>query len=402
MSTPAEEIPLPAGFRAAGLHCGIKGDAGKLDLSLFVSDRPAAAAGTFTTNLVNGAPVKVSRERVPRATARAVVINSGNSNACTGEHGLRDARWMTALVAAELGCDDEDVLVCSTGVIGRFLPREKLEQGIPRVVRAVTDTPAGLRSAAMGILTTDTFPKIVSRTVETAGRTVRITGVAKGAAMIAPHMATMLSVVLTDAPLAPGDVDGVLKHAVNSSYNCISVDGHMSTSDTVLLLANGAAGGPALAGAALHQFQNSLDEVTAELAQLIIRDAEGASHFITIDVRGARTRQEAFRIARSIAESPLVKTAIHGADPNWGRIVSAAGYAGVPLREEEISLILNGISLYERGTPVACDPAAVSRSIRDHRDVQIDLVLSLGTAKVRFWTSDLTAEYVRLNADYTT
>lgn len=396
------EIPLPKGFQAAGMHCGVKKDATLFDLSLFVSDRPAAAAGVFTTNLVHGAPVKVTRERVPRGTARAVVINSGNSNACTGEQGITDARWMTNLVAQQLGCGEEDVLVCSTGVIGRFLPKEKLAAGIPAVAKQLADTPVALENAARGIMTTDTFPKISTRTAEIGGRAIRVTGVAKGAAMIAPHMATMLSTILTDAPLSPGDADGLLKHAICRSFNCISVDGHMSTSDTVLLLANGAAGGAPLGEAERGQLQKLLDEVATELSQLIIRDAEGATHFITIDVRGLRTRQEAFKIAKMVAESPLVKTAIHGADPNWGRIVSAAGYAGVKLQESDISLKVNGIPLYKAGAPLPFDPAAASQSIRSNRDVTIELDLTLGNESVRFWTSDLTAEYVRLNADYTT
>jgi glutamate N-acetyltransferase/amino-acid N-acetyltransferase len=396
------EIPLPKGFSAAGLHCGVKKDASLFDLALFVSDRPAAAAGMFTTNLVNGAPVKVSKERVPRGTARAVVINSGNSNACTGDQGLADARWMTDLVAQQLGCSDEDVLVCSTGVIGRFLPKEKLAAGIPSVAKQLAEGPVALENAARGIMTTDTFPKISTRTAEIGGRAIRVTGVAKGAAMIAPHMATMLSTILTDAPLSPGDADGLLKHAVCRSFNCISVDGHMSTSDTVLLLANGAAGGAPLGEADRQQFQKLLDEVAMELAQMIIRDAEGATHFITIDVRGLRTKQEAFKIAKMVAESALVKTAIHGADPNWGRIVSAAGYAGIKLQESDISLKVNGIPLYKAGAPLPFDPAAASQSIRTNRDVTIELDLTLGNESVRFWTSDLTAEYVRLNADYTT
>lgn len=396
------EIPLPRGFKAAGMHCGVKKDASLYDLSLFVSDRPAAAAGVFTTNLVHGAPVKVSRERVPRATARAVVINSGNSNACTGDQGITDARWMTNVVAQQLGCDEEDVLVCSTGVIGRFLPKEKLAAGIPVVAKQLDETPAALENAARGIMTTDTFPKIATRVADIGGRPIRVTGVAKGAAMIAPHMATMLSTILTDAPLAPGDADGLLKHAICRSFNCISVDGHMSTSDTVLLLANGAAGGAPLTDGDRNQLQKLLDEVATELSQMIIRDAEGATHFITIDVRGLRTRQEAFKIAKMVAESPLVKTAIHGADPNWGRIVSAAGYAGVKLQESDISLKVNGIPLYKAGAPLPFDPKMASESIRSNRDVTIELDLTLGNESVRFWTSDLTAEYVRLNADYTT
>jgi glutamate N-acetyltransferase/amino-acid N-acetyltransferase len=220
--------------------------------------------------------------------------------------------------------------------------------------------------------------------------------------MIAPNMATMLSVVMTDAPLSPAQADSLLRHAVDRSFNCISVEGHRSTSDTVILLAGGAAGTGPLDDAGLAAVGRMLDEVTAELAQMIVRDGEGASHFIVIDVRGTRTRDEAVRIARSVADSPLCMTAITGGDPNWGRFVSACGYAGVPLREEDITLHINGMLLYEKGTPVAHDPQAVSKSILASRDTSVELDLTLGDAACRFWTCDLTAEYIRLNAEYTT
>jgi len=396
------EIPLPAGFKAAGVHCGIKKDPQVLDLALFTSDLPCSSAGVFTTNLVQGAPVKVSRERVLRETSRGVVINSGNANACTGDRGITDAEWMTGLVASHLGCDDDDVFVCSTGVIGRFLPKDKLALGIPAVAAALADTPTAFRTAATGIMTTDTFPKLSTRVVTIGCQTVRISGVAKGAAMIAPNMATMLSVILTDATLSPMQADLMLRHAVDRSFNCISVAGHMSTSDTVLLLANGAAGAPLPTSEERMALQQQMDEVAAELAQAIIRDSEGADHEITIDVEGLQTREDAYRIAKAVAESPLVKTAITGADPNWGRIVSAVGYAGIRMAETDITLHLNGTLLFEAGVPVAFDGEAVSAAIRDNRAVHIRLSFPLGTEGVRFWTCDLTAEYVRLNADYTT
>jgi glutamate N-acetyltransferase / amino-acid N-acetyltransferase len=397
-----ESVPLPAGFRAAGVHCGIKTDASKPDLALFVADRPAAAAGVFTTNRVCGAPVKISRSRLPRGTARGVVLNSGNANACTGARGDEDAHWMTAEVAKGLGCPAEDILVCSTGVIGRFLPREKLQQGIPAVVERLAATPRALHDAAIAIMTTDTFPKLVTRSRKLAGATVTVSGVAKGAAMIAPNMATMLSVIMTDAPLSPQQTEAALRHAVAKSFNCIRVDGHMSTSDTVLLFSSGASGSRPLDPDEERQLQELFDETATELAQAVIRDAEGASHFITLDVRGLKSREDAYAIAKAIADSPLVKTAITGGDPNWGRIVSAAGYAGVQLREEDMTLKLNGALLYQSGAPVDFDPGKIATSIRSNRDVHIELDLTLGNESVRFWTSDLTAEYVRLNADYTT
>lgn len=396
------EVGLPQGFKAAGLHCGIKKDASLFDMSLFISERPCASAGVFTKNLVNGAPVKVSRTRVGRTSTRGVLLNSGNSNACTGEQGLADARWMTGLVAKEIGCHDDDVLVCSTGVIGQFLPRKPIESGVPAGVSKLSANSASFLDAARGMMTTDTFPKQSTRSANVGGRTVRVSGAAKGAAMIAPNMATMLSVIMTDAALTPADADTLLRHAVDRSFNCISVEGHMSTSDTVLLLANGAA----MSGSASPQdrvvLQQMIDEVASDLAQAIIRDAEGAKHLVTIDVRGLKTRDDAYKIAKEVADSPLVKTAIAGGDPNWGRIVSAAGYAGVSLQERDITLRLNGTLLYESGAPVAFDAQAVSAAIKANRDVHIELDIALGQEAVRFWTCDLTEEYVRLNADYTT
>ena len=400
------ELSLPLGFQTAGVACGVRGDTGRLDLALFVSDRPATTAGVFTTNLVCGAPVKVSRARVPRSTGRAIVINAGNANACTGERGIADAQRMTEIVAKSLSGAADDVLVCSTGVIGRFLPMDKIEAGIPQATASLASTPAAFALAAQAIMTTDTVPKQVTRSAELRGSrgsaTVRISGVCKGAAMIAPNMATMLCAIMTDAELTPADADLALRSSVNQSFNCISVEGHTSTSDSVILLANGAAGTGPLDAESAKRFQTLLDEVCSELATAIIRDAEGATHFITIDVIGARTRDEAFRIAKTIADSPLNKTAIHGADPNWGRIVSSAGYAGVPLREEDISLRINGLDVYRDGAPLPFDPKTVSDSIRSNRDTHVEMTLKLGNARVRYWTSDLTAEYVRLNADYTT
>ncbi|HLJ11839.1 MAG TPA: bifunctional glutamate N-acetyltransferase/amino-acid acetyltransferase ArgJ [Planctomycetaceae bacterium] len=401
MITP-ENVLLPKGFRAAGVHCGIKQDPAAFDLSLFVADQPAVAAGVFTTNRVHGAPVKVSRSRVPRSSARGVIINSGNANACTGEQGIADARWMTAETAAQIGCDEHDILVCSTGVIGRFLPRDKLGAGIPAAAAQLDAGPTGFLGAAQGMMTTDTFPKLATRTGHLGGADITISGAAKGAAMIAPNMATMLAVILTDAKLLPTDAQAMLRRAVDRSFNCISVEGHMSTSDTVLLLAGGAAAPGPLSTHDNTRFQQMLDEVASDLAQAIIADSEGADHEITIDVRGLRTRDEARRVARAVAESPLVKTAIAGGDPNWGRIVSAVGYAGVDLEERDITLRLNDLLLYESGAPVAHSAADVSAGLKANRRVHIELSFRLGREAVRFWTCDLTSEYVRLNADYTT
>ena len=405
-----QTIPLPRGFRTAGHHCGIKADPQQLDLALFVSETPCTAAGVFTTNRVCGAPVKVSRERVSRETARAVIISSGNANACTGERGLQDARWMTAEVAGLLDCPTEDVLVCSTGVIGQFLPREKIANGIPALVEGLGDSPAAFLNAARGMMTTDTVPKQAVRTAELNGAPIIVSGAAKGAAMIGPNMATMLSVILTDAHLSPPDADAMLRFAVDRSFNCISVEGHTSTSDSVILLANGAAHSDGEQSADTHSYidaqratlQRMICEVAEELARAIVSDAEGADHLMIIDVAGLRNREEAHCIAKSVAESPLVKTAIAGADPNWGRIVSACGYAGVELDERDITLSINETLIYQNAAAAEYEERSVSASMQANRNVHIRLEFPYGEAAVRFWASDLTKEYVRLNSEFTT
>ena len=309
---------------------------------------------------------------------------------------------MARMAAAVCGAEEEQALVLSTGVIGSFLPMDKIEQGISAAAVKLGDSEACLISAARGMLTTDTVYKVAGRSATIAGREITATGMAKGAAMMGPNMATMLALIMTDAPLAPASAQAALRAAVNESFNCMSVDGHMSTNDTVLLLANGEAGGTPLAGEDLAQFRRTLDEVCIDLAKAIAGDGEGATHLITIDIAGCADRDSALTIAKTVANSPLVKTAVHGADPNWGRIVSAAGYAGVPFDPAGVSLRLNGVLLYRGGVPELFDGKAVSDSIRDRRDTHIELTFREGAAGVRFWTTDLTAEYVRLNADYHT
>jgi glutamate N-acetyltransferase / amino-acid N-acetyltransferase len=409
-------IRLPFGYRAAGVYCGVKRSANKLDLSLVVSDRPAVGVGVYTKNLVCASPVKVDRERTPSESIRVVAINSGVANACTGEQGDADARQMAAWAAEAIGAAPEQALVMSTGVIGTMLPMEKIHAGIKAAAGLLGDDPQSLESAARGIMTTDTVPKVRGREVVIGGIPTRVTGIAKGAAMIGPNMSTMLAVVMTDAALQVADAQAALVDAVDESFHCISVDGHMSTNDTVILLANGAAGAPSpspspqggggmrrpLEGKSLADFRATLLEVCEDLAQAIPADGEGATHLVTVEVHGCRTRQDALQISKTIADSPLVKTAIAGADPNWGRIVSAAGYAGVPFDPTKVTLHLNGLLLYERGAPVDFDADAAARSIAADRDTSIVLLLEEGTAAARFWTTDLTAEYVRLNADYHT
>ena len=395
-------ICVPKGFRLAGVHCKIKGDPAKEDLALVVSDGPAVAGGVYTQNLVHAAPVALDRQRTPSDRMRVVVVNSGNANACTGGRGLRDAEAMGRLAAAACGAEADQALVLSTGVIGVFLPMEKIAEGIQNAAAKLGSDEPSLLSAARGILTTDTVHKLAGRTLSLAGGEIQITGMAKGAGMIGPNMATMLGIILTDAALGPETAQAALAQAVDETFNCISVDGHMSTNDTVLLLANGAAGGEPLDGEDLAALRRALAEVCGELACAIPADGEGATHLITIRVGGCPSRQAARQIAKTVAESPLVKTAVAGADPNWGRIVSAAGYAGVPFDPGKVSLQLNGFALYENGAPVAFDAKAVSESISQRRETLIELRFGEGDAKARFWTTDLTAEYVRINADYHT
>jgi glutamate N-acetyltransferase/amino-acid N-acetyltransferase len=395
-------FPVPQGFRLGGLYCGIKRNVEALDLSLIVSDRPATAAGVYTTNLVFAAPVKWDRYHTPGNALRGVVINSGNANACTGDRGDSDCKLMAGLAADAVGAKGDEFLVLSTGIIGEFLPMEKIKTGIDGVARQLGNDEPSLVAAARGMLTTDTRHKLASRTIVTSQGTVQVTGMAKGAAMIGPKMATMLGVVLTDAALYPQTAQQLLATIVDDSFNCISVDGHMSTNDTVLLLANGAAVQKPLEGGDLDRFAKALAEVCGELAKMIPADGEGATHLIQVEVVGAKDRETARGLAKSVSESLLVKTAICGADPNWGRIVSAAGYAGIPFNPAGVDLWVNGIHLYHKGAPLPFDHVAASHSIRDNRDTHIRLQFSEGTATIRFWTTDLTAEYVRLNADYHT
>jgi glutamate N-acetyltransferase/amino-acid N-acetyltransferase len=278
----------------------------------------------------------------------------------------------------------------------------KIESGIDLAVPRLSNQADEFRTAAAAIMTTDTHPKLVSLVRRINGRDVTLLGMAKGAAMIGPRMATMLGFLLTDAPVWPADLKETLGAAVDRSFNCLSVEGHASTNDTVLILSSTGNTEPAFAGDGLHEFGELVREACESLAKMIANDGEGATHFITIDVEGCDTVADARAIARAVADSPLVKTAIHGADPNWGRIVSAAGYAGVAFAEESLSLWLNGVPVYQSGVPLSFDAAALSQEIKSQRDVHLRLVFSDGVASIRFWTCDLTAEYIRLNADYTT
>jgi len=395
---------LAKGYRFAGVVSGLRSEPNRRDLGAIVSDVPAAGVGVFTLNRVAAAPVQVSRKRIPATNIRGILCCSGNANACTGEQGIKDAERMAAALGEEIGVQGEHILVASTGIIGRPLPMPTVLPGVAKAAAALRGDVQGLDDFAHSILTTDTRIKVVTLEIKLDGTTVHFTGVAKGAAMIGPNLATMLGFVVTDANCPADLLQEVLTRAVNRTFNCVSVEGHMSTNDTVFLLANGAAGGPAVHGhgLAFQQFEHAVTHVCGQLARQIAEDAEGATHLLEVIVEGAHTEADARQIAKTVAESALVKTAIFGADPNWGRIVSAAGYSGVTFEERELSLFLGDHLLYDRGTPVPFEEKVVSDYIKNNRHLTARLVLTQGTARCQFWTCDLTYDYVKLNAEYTT
>lgn len=395
-------LHVPQGFEFAAVHCGIKRNPTKEDLTLIHCPKGATGAGVYTQNIVHAAPVVLDRQRTPAAGIRVVVVNSGNANACTGERGWNDANEMARLAAEVCGAAPEQALVMSTGVIGVFLPMEKIAAGTKAAQAKLAADETSLHAASRGILTTDKGPKVASRQIQLGGRTINLAGIAKGAGMIGPNMATLLAVMMTDAPLDPETAQKAIRSAADQSFNCISVEGHMSTNDTLLLLASGATGGEPLSGDELATFTQALTETCIELAKQIPDDGEGATHLICIDVQGCRTVADARQIAQTVANSALVKTAVTGGDPNWGRIVSAAGYAGVKFDPAGVDLTVNGHKLYERGAPLAFDAKTVSQAMKSQRETDVRLTFREGSEGIRFWTSDLTVDYVKFNADYTT
>jgi glutamate N-acetyltransferase/amino-acid N-acetyltransferase len=394
-------ITAVPGILAAGVAAGIK-PGGKKDLALVYSSSPARAAALFTTNQVKGAPVVVSMEHIRGGAARAIVASSGCSNVCTGDEGVRAAREMTTMVGELLGIPPRQVLVASTGVIGVPLPIDKVRAALPKLVKSLS--PQGGRHAAEAILTTDTRPKEAAVRVEVNGRPVTIGGVAKGVGMIEPHMATMFCFLATDAVIARVALDAVLKRAVDRSFNRITVDGDRSTSDTVAILANGLAENAPLEGAGrpLRQFARGVEAITARLAHLLIKDGEGATHVVEVHVRGAANRRDALGAARSVANSPLVKTAINGQDPNWGRIMMALGKSAARVVQDRVSIAFNDEVIVESGTLRSGARLDRVRAIMSEPEYVIGIDLGLGRGQERVWTCDLSEEYVRINGKYTT
>jgi glutamate N-acetyltransferase/amino-acid N-acetyltransferase len=389
-------IPCP-GFKTAGVAAGIKKN-GRSDLGLIVSDVPASVAGLFTRNQIQAAPVRLDRERVAGGVCRAVLVNSGNANCCTGAAGYRNAVRMGRAAASALSVPEAQVLVASTGVIGEPLPVERIESALPGLLRGLKSE--SVMDFAEAIMTTDRVPKVVSRQGRLGDRTFTLTGVVKGAGMIRPDVATMLCFLMTDIAAAPDALREMLGAAADRSFNRITVDGDTSTNDTILLLANGLAGAAADSDDARAAFQSVLDEVMLALAKWVVKDAEGSNKLVEISVRGALSDPDALRIAETIAHSPLVKTALFGEDANWGRILAAAGRAGVPLNPDTVDVFIGSAQMVSRG--MGCGKAVEAEATRvlksDEFCIALDLHLGPGRASV--FTCDFSIDYVKINADY--
>ena len=389
-------VTAARGFKATGVACGLK-KTGVLDLALVVSEGDCTCAGVFTTNRVQAAPVVYDKETLAQnnRAIRAVIANSGCANACTGDAGLADTRATAAETARALDICADQVLVLSTGVIGQRLPMDKIHAGIAQAAPRVSSD--GGADASRAIMTTDTKPKVFA----ISDKPYAIGGMCKGAGMIHPNMATMLSVITTDAKIAPELLDRALRAAVGVSFNRISVDGDMSTNDTVLLLANGASGYEIRNTQHVAEFTEALTEVCANLAKQLARDGEGATKFVEIVVSGAREESDAVRVAKSIANSPLVKTALYGGDANWGRVICAAGYSGVAVEPAKMKLWFGEVNVFANGMPTDFDEADSTRALAG-KDVFIRLDLGMGDAQTTVWTCDLSHDYVTINGKYRT
>ncbi|MEK6699961.1 MAG: bifunctional glutamate N-acetyltransferase/amino-acid acetyltransferase ArgJ [Nitrospirota bacterium] len=387
------------GFKAWGIHCGIKKN-GKKDLTIIYSDREAAVAGLFTKNRVKAAPVVLDTARVKSGKGQAIIVNSGCANACTGKRGFADARATAEMAAQGLGIRPDAVYVASTGVIGEFLPMTKIATGIATASGLLS--ASGWEPAAEAIMTTDIYPKLFVVQEEIGGRTVTLAGIAKGSGMIHPDMATMLCFMVTDALISAPMLKKALQAATDRSFNVITVDGETSTNDTILCMANGAAGNkrPAAGSKDLKKFQACLDAVTRSLAMQVVRDGEGATKFVEITVRGAKTPVEAKRAAMAVAKSSLVKTALFGEDPNWGRVMAALGYAGVEMDEARTDIFIGKAKIVENGLGQGKAAERDAASALKQREIQIAIDLHKGKGEASVWTCDLSCEYVKINAAY--
>lgn len=390
-------ITAPSGFRAAAVRCGItEGSPEKCDLGLIISDFPAVAAATFTSNKIKAAPVRVSAAHVRAADTRAIIANSGNANACTGSTGIQNARRMTQAAARQLGLKERQILVCSTGRIGRDLPIENIEESMPALVAGLS--ASGSYLVAKAIMTSDTFQKEIAVELPLAGKRVRIGGIAKGAGMINPDMATMLCFITTDAPISKRDLQRLTSASVEQSFNCITIDGDMSTNDTAICLANGQAGIPQIEAdhEAYGWFAEGLNFVTRQLARMIVEDGEGVTKFVEVHVKGAATYQDARKAAEAVANSVLVKCAWYGEDPNWGRIMDAVGYSLAKVREEMVDIFFNGAVAVEHGM-ASSTPEETLKEVLGNKKFTVTIDLHLGSAEYKVFTTDLTPDYVKFN-----
>jgi glutamate N-acetyltransferase/amino-acid N-acetyltransferase len=403
-------VTFARGFSAGTAACGIKAfttgasaipTGQRDDLAVVHSTYPCDTGGVFTTNKIKSASVVIDQLHLQHNRVQALVINSGNANACTGAQGFKDALLMAKLSADRLDLDPDQVLVGSTGVIGRYLPMDAVKAGIASACGRLS-ADHGI-DAAKAIMTTDTRPKTAQKEIEIGGRTVRVGGMCKGSGMIHPNMATMLAYITTDAAVEPGLMATLVKPVADRSFNQVTVDGDSSTNDTFLILANGAAGNaPIVAGTAeAEALEAAILDIARDLAQAIARDGEGATKMIAVRVQGAETDDEARTAARAVASSSLVKTAVHGGDPNWGRIVCALGYSGAELALDKLHLSVGGLVVFERGAGVDVDLSAVRRAF-EHPEIEIVATLGLADGHAEAWGCDLSEEYVRINAEYTT
>ena len=387
------------GFRASAVKAGLKKDKA-LDLALMVSEKETTVAGVFTTNKVVAAPVIVSREHVQNGGARVIIANAGNANACTGKAGLDNARRTAQLVADKLGIGADEVLVASTGVIGQPLNVDRIAEALPSLIDGLS--PDGIPDAARAIMTTDSFAKISRFEGSAGGRPYRILGIAKGAGMIMPNMATMLCFLMSDIRIDPHDLKAVLASSVETTFNRISVDGDTSTNDTVLVLANGLAGNRVLTEADLKEFNKGLESVMGELAQMIVRDGEGATKVIHMEIKGAHSASDALKAARTVGNSSLVKTACYGQDPNWGRIMAALGRAEIVMEEETVDIWVDDILIVSAGLGKGEAAEKKAADIMLKKEYTLTIDLHQGDFEDRMTTCDLTHEYVSINANYRT
>ena len=399
MGHVSEDIMIPKGFLFSAVEAAIKRP-GKKDLALIVSQKEAHIAGMFTTNQVKAAPVKLDLKKIRSGRAQSIIVNSGNANACTGDKGMQDAREIVNRVASGLNIKPALVYICSTGVIGVPLPMTRIRQKISVLVRHLGRST--IQDVANSIMTTDTFPKIVTKKVRIGRETGMITGICKGAGMICPDMATMLCFILTDIAVEQKTLNRALRKAVGDSFNSITIDGDRSTNDTVLVMANGMLGNQHITerSSSYHQFKEAFSDVTNELSRMVVRDGEGATKFVEIEIRGARNESDARKAAFAVANSKLVKTALYGNDVNWGRIIAALGYAGITLKEERTDIYFDKIAIVKNGTGAGREGKA--REVMKRKEFTILIDLNIGKASAKVLTCDLTEDYVKINASYRT